>query len=150
MGNHVIPKRCFQWVGFQQLNLHVAKRFSSSHHGGTTTTPDRPMRENTEGGIQALGNHRPGLGHFWKQPSQHSGWGRWHSLVPVPSLEPRKASWVLVLSRSCWVIAPAVPAHGAFMLNGKPPHRQLCFRMTAGRVGHRGGLEPHTQGGTWR
>ena len=137
-------------VSFQSVNVNKISVFCSAIVKFCFPASLENREENTEGGIQASGNHRPGLGHFWKQPSQHSGWGRWHSLVPVPSLEPRKASWVLVLSRSCWVIAPAVPAHGAFMLNWKPPHRQLCFRMTAGRVGHRGGLEPHTLGGTWR
>lgn len=136
-------------VGFQQFDLYVAKRFSSSHHGGTNHPP-RPMRENTERGKSSHG-----------EPSAR----------PVAFLEAAKSILGLgALALSCassfisTFKGKCVSCPGTVLGNSTSsacPRSLHAEWETATQIavvqddccpgGHRGGLEPHIRaGGTWR
>ena len=89
-GSQVIPKRGFQWIGFRQLNLCIAKRFSSSHHA-----PWRTQREE----IQGMKNRSSLVFPWVKDPALSLLWLGlllWHTLDPwpgnfyKPQVQPKK------------------------------------------------------------
>lgn len=93
-----------------------------------TTTPDQWGRtQRVE--IQAIKNHQPGLWHFWKQPSWYRVWELAFTRVSSFISTFKGKLGACHVQALCWVIGPPVPALGALILEEKPPHKQLWFKM---------------------
>lgn len=120
LGNTVLPKRCFQWVGCRQLYLHIAKRFSSSHQwmnhqwGGHRGEMLEPFR--------IIGQARS----ISETAKSILGWGWWGLAFTHVLYFVRTVRGML---RDCTEERdPPVPAQRALILEGEPPRKQLWYK----------------------